>query len=124
MFIALIILAVWLVINWLISEEFYTVACNKGFEERKYFLYCFLFGIVGYLLVIALPTLDDEEKSKCISGINTNFINSGYSYSESRVQRSEHKTTAAQGYWKCKKCGHDVPNYTGTCACGQSKDAN
>jgi len=124
MFIALIILAVWLVIDWLISEEFYTVAYNKGFGERRYFWYCFLFGIVGYLLVIALPTLDDEEKSKRIGGVNTSFINSGYSYSESNGQISGHKTTAAQGCWKCKKCGRDVPNYAGTCACGQSKDAN
>lgn len=32
-------------------------------------------------------------------------------------------TTNMNG-WVCKECGRQNPNYTGTCACGQSKDAN
>ena len=45
-------------ITWLnsyIAEQFYEAAEAKGYHSRKYFWLSFLFGCVGYLLVIALP---------------------------------------------------------------------
>ena len=48
---ALLILSV----NGFIAYEFSAAANAKGYPEAKYFWYSFLFGIVGYLLVIALP---------------------------------------------------------------------
>ena len=35
--------------------EFGEISKLKGYSERKYFWYSFIFGVVGYLIVIALP---------------------------------------------------------------------
>ena len=44
-----------LVVDYIISKDFYSVALAKGYGAKKYFWYCFLLGGVGYLLVLALP---------------------------------------------------------------------
>lgn len=44
-----------LVISAIIAACFADVAREKGFEESHYFWLCFIFGIAGYLLVVALP---------------------------------------------------------------------
>ena len=44
-----------LIIDAVIAQMFYEAAVEKGFESRKYFWMSFLFCVVGYLLVIALP---------------------------------------------------------------------
>lgn len=38
-----------------LADQFYEVAKEKGFTDRKYFWICFWLGAIGYLLVIALP---------------------------------------------------------------------
>lgn len=40
---------------WRISEEFYNLAEQKGYSDRKYFWYGFIFNLAGFLLIIALP---------------------------------------------------------------------
>lgn len=47
------ILLIW--IDYLVSNEFYLAAQAKGYARKKYFWICFLLGVIGYLLVIALP---------------------------------------------------------------------
>ena len=42
-------------INFIIADAFYDSAQEKGYDSKKYFWYSFLFGLVGYLLVISLP---------------------------------------------------------------------
>lgn len=44
-----------LAIQFFLAEEFYKVAVMKGYDEKRYLWLSFLFGLVGYLLVIALP---------------------------------------------------------------------
>lgn len=44
-----------LIICGIIASEFRKIAAEKGFDEGKYFWYPFLFGIIGCLLVVALP---------------------------------------------------------------------
>lgn len=52
----MIALIVGLVCLWIyLANRFYDVAVMKGHRERKYFWICFWLGLVGYLLVIALP---------------------------------------------------------------------
>ncbi len=46
-------LALW--IDYLIAREFYFAAQEKGYPGKKYLWICFFLGMVGYLLVIALP---------------------------------------------------------------------
>ncbi len=60
--IALIILS--LAISYLIAEEFMEISRKKGYSDKKYFWYCFLFGIVGYLMVIALP-MSENSTANC-----------------------------------------------------------
>ena len=43
------------------TYEFYAIAKEKGYDERKYFWYSLLFGIIGFLLIAALP---DRNSSK------------------------------------------------------------
>lgn len=42
-------------IAMMLASEFYAVAKEKGYSDICYFWYAFLFGVVGYLLIIALP---------------------------------------------------------------------
>lgn len=44
-----------LIINYQLAKQFYLVACNKGYFDKKYKWIPFFCGIAGYLLVIALP---------------------------------------------------------------------
>ncbi len=48
-----------LFLDYFISGWFYTVAKEKGHHELKYFWICFLLGIVGWCLIIALPDRGD-----------------------------------------------------------------
>ena len=50
-------------IRYIICKEFYAVANQKGYNDKKYFWYGFLFGLAGYLLVIALPNKNNLNKS-------------------------------------------------------------
>lgn len=54
-FLGFLILVAVIVIWYLLAEEFYRIAKLKGYTERKYFWYAFLFNFAGYLLVMALP---------------------------------------------------------------------
>lgn len=54
-FVSAIGLIVVLVVNYVIADNFMTIAQDKGHNERKYFHFCFWLGIVGYLMVVALP---------------------------------------------------------------------
>lgn len=49
------ILLILILVLGLIADEFFKIAKMKGHNNRKYFWISFLCGIVGYMLVIALP---------------------------------------------------------------------
>lgn len=51
----LIILGVAIWVDWILAKQFFEVAQQKGHSENKYFWFCFWLGVIGYLLVIALP---------------------------------------------------------------------
>lgn len=57
----IVVLIVILIVQYKVADEFYYVAIKKGYDEKKYFWYCFWLGIVGYLLVIALPDNTNTE---------------------------------------------------------------
>lgn len=63
---ALIVLAVTLAltVNYFIANKFADIAASKGHSKRKYFWICFLFGIIGYLWVIALPNIRGKDQWK------------------------------------------------------------
>ena len=47
------LLALW--IDYLIAKQFYLAAKEKGHPQKKYLWICFFLGVIGYLLVVALP---------------------------------------------------------------------
>lgn len=51
----LLVLAIIIVLAYYIAKWFFEVAEEKGYHDRKYFWICFWLGIVGYLLVVAMP---------------------------------------------------------------------
>lgn len=44
-----------LVLDYFIAKEFYQIAVEKGYEDKRYFWYSFLMPVSGYAMVIALP---------------------------------------------------------------------
>lgn len=99
----LILIAVVLAIQFFIATEFYNVANEKGYDSKKYLWIPFLFGIVGYLLVIALPNKKNTE--------GTIIYNN--------VEKVDKKPSGDE--WKCPRCGKINANYVGSCGCGQTK---
>lgn len=59
----LLIAAVVLYVWYLISKEFYNIADMKGHGDTKYLWLTFFLGLVGALLVIALP---DHGKTQTV----------------------------------------------------------
>ena len=50
-----IVVMVVLFVQFRIADEFRNIARSKGHDANRYFWFCFLFGIPGYLMVVALP---------------------------------------------------------------------
>lgn len=94
-----------LMISYIIADEFSTIASIKGYNDRKYFWYCFLFGIAGYLMVIGLPikktdnTSQYNKRNAGTDDLKTDYIGDipVYDFSES------------DGIKQCPNCGvcHD-----------------
>ena len=64
-----------LIFSYIFAYEFFEIVTLKGYKDRKYFWFCFLFGIIGYLMVIALP-------SKNNTTANTSTQSQKYTYTE------------------------------------------
>ena len=62
----IVLVLVGLGISYVLSEEFMEIASKKWYYNRKFFWY-FLFGIAGYLIVIALPTKEECVHKKGFS---------------------------------------------------------
>ena len=52
---SLAVIVALLYLQYVIAKEFYSAAVTKGYSNRKYLWYCFFLGMIGYLMVIALP---------------------------------------------------------------------
>lgn len=49
------------IIRFFAANAFHDIAILEGFPSLKYFWWSFLFGIIGYLLVIALPDKNQQK---------------------------------------------------------------
>lgn len=58
--IVIISIIVSIVIDYFVAKRFYSIAIQKGFEDKAYFWYSFILLPVGYLMVIALPDHSKE----------------------------------------------------------------
>ncbi len=73
-------LLVCVLISWMIAQEFQEIALMKGYDDKKYFWFSFFFGIVGYLMIMALPMKEFKEKSipnvAFVDDEKTNYVGS------------------------------------------------
>lgn len=60
---ALVAAAALLYVWYLACREFAFIASEKGWSERRYFHFCFWLGLVGLLMVIALPDRGNDDDS-------------------------------------------------------------
>lgn len=122
--VSLIILAIVLLIQFLIAKEFYYVACRKGYEQKKYLWLPFFLGIIGYLLVIALP-ICNEYKTSRIYESDKMSIPSGIGMVETASKNSSKKTKELiileDGSWKCPECNNTCDERVKRCSCGAKK---
>ena len=56
-----IVVCIGLYLNYFISGLFYLVACDKGYDSIVFSRVPYFLGMVGYLLVIALPNRGDVD---------------------------------------------------------------
>ena len=54
-FLYFLIAAALIVLTYYISKWFFEAAEEKGYHDKKYFWICFWLGVVGWILVCALP---------------------------------------------------------------------
>lgn len=79
---------------------------NKGYDEN-WFWWGFFFGVIALIVAATKP-----EKRQDIYNIQR----------EKRIIEEYHEKRLLQnGGWSCI-CGRTNPNYTGTCACGRTKN--
>lgn len=76
---------------------------NRGYDEN-WFWWGFFFGTIALLVACSKPQVDQTA----------NIL-----YAQKAREESEKRMLEAGG-WKCT-CGTVNPSYTGTCACGRSK---
>ena len=128
---------VYLIIWGLIATEFYKAAEEKGYPHKKYMWITFFFGVVGMLLVIALPDRGKITVSEAVTANNHNV--GGHAPQEISGAPQALISNAAEGSgspegkspvedrpltaneWKCPKCGRINQNYVGTCGCGEER---
>ena len=80
-----------LIISGIIAGKFSEIAEMKGHEGRAYFWFTFLFGIVGMLMVIALPKVEKVQHTS-VRTVDTQPKN---------VVR-----TPSAHSWRCSHCGN------------------
>lgn len=59
----IVIFLIILAIHYVIAKKFSEIVYMKGCYDSSYFWYCFLLGIVGYLMVVALPDKNARYKT-------------------------------------------------------------
>ena len=69
-----------LILDFYLAMLCYNAASDKGYPEKKYFFISFFFGLVGYLIVIALPNkrmTDIAERYLASMGALSDPVNVG-----------------------------------------------
>ena len=89
-----------------IANCFYEIACMKGFRDKRYFWLPFLLGIIGYLLVVALPDRNKETATPA---------------KPAPPLFRPQETQKSVGKWACPDCGNVLSGDKKQCACGYKR---
>ena len=99
-FSSIIFVVVFLFINYIIAKSFEEIAFDKGYDSDAHaFAMCFWLGIIGYIYVAAMPTLDEEaiaKRKKRIEAIKDSVLSQNTSTAE------KHTDSAASSAEGCK----------------------
>lgn len=122
-----------LVLNYFISREFSLIADEKGYDGHRYFHFCFWLGLIGILMVVALPDRGGQAAkvtpaaARDASQVPVAFSNDRKPHMPpiktltSRI--SNHYTGTVPNPWRCS-CGTINPASRGSCdTCGAPKGA-
>lgn len=90
----LMILAIVLAVNGVVATKFSDIAGMKGHDGSSYFWYVFLLGMIGMLMVVALPDIHTPSYTSV--------------------------SNPKPGGWTCT-CGRKHQNYETSCICGVTK---
>ena len=93
--ILLAILTIFIIARVIISDEFHSIAKLKWYTGSKYFVFSFLFGLAGWLIVVSLP----EKRSTELNQENTSSYSS---YSTTDRKELLAKRAAAEAVLKGK----------------------
>lgn len=105
-----------LIIDFYIATEFNAVAEQKGYYSAKYLWICFFLGIVGYLLVIALPDISMETQS-ATKKVAPDYLRK---YAASEQPKDPGKSRISGNEKTCAFCGQKQPaTYTHCMQCGE-----
>ena len=111
-FLYLLGIVIALIIDYVIAKKFEEIAEMKGHKGSTYFWFTFIFGVVGMLMVVALPsgnTTNNRTEAK-----NSNNVTAS-------VAASIPKALNQGDYKICPKCGMKLNKKDKECwSCGQS----
>lgn len=65
-FIGIMVLLVVLQINFFLAGIASDIAADKGYVQKKHFHICLWLGLVGYLIIIAMPDLKAREQREAL----------------------------------------------------------
>lgn len=119
------------------------IAEQKGYSKGNWIAVCIIFGIIGYILIAALPDLElraalENIEKKLVKDKNDNYLprsssssSSSSSNSNSSSNRNSNSSnsnctikslsemTPLADYWTCKYCGLENPKEARYCQhCG------
>lgn len=135
----ILIVVVALALDYYLALKAGEIACDKGYEGNKWKWTCFWLGLVGYILVAAMPnltmqaTLKNIEEKLMKDGNDSRFLNNNSngamkSFSEMTPlapltsDSSQEKTVERDG-WVCKMCSTRNADYDDYCkGCGTSRE--
>lgn len=103
-----IVLIIAIAIDWYLASMAADIAAAKGYWESKWKWICFFFGIIGYILVAAMPDLATREELRKNRQSNGNSGNLGAPSETETCSQSVSAVSVqhdVKGQWRCKECG-------------------
>lgn len=115
------------------------IAEQKGYKKENWIAVCIIFGIIGYILIAALPDLElraalENIEKKLAKDKNDNYLPRSSSSSSSSNRNSSNSNSTMKSlsemkplaplsdsmdYWTCKSCGLENPKEARYCQhCG------
>ena len=106
-----------LVVWYFFSTMFYELAVMKGFPEKKYLWLTFFFGLVGAVLVAALPDRGNVKAN--ISKDNSMPSKQEDVFASAKIEKPN---ISSQSGWRCPDCGRINQEFMENCFdCGAKK---